>query len=222
MWLHDHDFQPAVVESRARSDQQPVAVLSAVGDRDQHRAVFVSAAHRSSACRSAPCSACSSIVLKLRVRQRAAPTETALGEARGNHGIDTDAGDVEEEAVVHLAGVDLHGPSRRRHLQRGAQGRTAPRDPRQARCPNPAGTIASAVPVCTSDDATSLIVPSPPHATTSLQPAATASRANVRASPRGGGLAHRGIDAVLAEDAASERPRAGLSHARGVRILKAD
>ena len=50
--------------------------------------------------------------------------------------------------------------------------------------PEPAGMIASAAAVPTSAVATSLTVPSPPHATTMRAPRSTAPRASSRHAPR--------------------------------------
>ena len=96
--------------------------------------------------------------------------------------IEPDAGEVEEQAALDLAGIDHPFASAERNLE---SRRRIEGDAELARepLPDPLGMIASEAAVNASAEATSLTVPSPPHATHSDDAAPEPASASSRACP---------------------------------------
>src|SRR5262245_24982411 len=124
--FHDHRLELLIVDARVGRDDDVVAVLAAVRERDEQRV-------RQDLFRVEDDAVAGRAVAEdfaqsdEHVRTHAAPPQRPAVELLCDNGVESDARDVEEEPAVDLAGVDRLAPSakrdvdRRRRLPRNAE-----------------------------------------------------------------------------------------------------
>src|SRR5215204_879368 len=115
--LHHHRLELAVVQSRVRREPDPVAVLAAVGEGDQQRVGVELFAIKVNVVVRAPVAE-GLAQADLDVRPHAAAADRAGIELLGDHRVETDPRDVEEEPARELAGIDRALPPAQRDVDR--------------------------------------------------------------------------------------------------------
>ena len=167
--VDDDRIEPAVARTRVRRDDDAVAVLAPVRERQQesrpleHLVVQFHHVTRTS--------------VRPRRRERTGDVAqraaaAAMTKGAGDRGVEADARKIQEVPIREKA--DVQGTGGAVSADRNACS-AVPRkpSPRARPLPDPAGTMPSAVDDPTSGPAAWLIVPSPPQATTTSMPSAT-------------------------------------------------
>src|SRR5262245_23487923 len=103
--IHDDEVELAIVQLRVRGNQSAVAILTGVRNRNHQRSYTkVMAIRRECVVRGHErrhLTRC-----KFEVPDEAAAIETAGGKSMGHTAVEPEAGNVEEQVAVELAGVD--------------------------------------------------------------------------------------------------------------------